>query len=161
MEKELKIGIIVSSYHEDITGALLNETVNRLEEHEVYEEQIEIVEVPGTLEIPIIAKQLTLFCDAVICLGAVIRGDTSHYDIVCQESARCLSDIALDSDIPVINGILTVDTEKQAKERVARGSYFADAAMEMTALMQEYDMTEIDDAIMNVLENMKDGFEAN
>ncbi len=118
MEKEIKIGIIVSSYHEDITDALLNETVGRLEEHEIYEEQIEVVEVPGALEISIIAKQLTLFCDAVICLGAVIRGETSHYDIVCQESARCLSDIALDSDVPVINGILTVETAMQAKERV-------------------------------------------
>jgi 6,7-dimethyl-8-ribityllumazine synthase len=159
MENEIEIGIVVSSYHHNITDRLLTETIKQLKELEVDEDMIDIVEVPGALEIPLMAKQLAGLNDAVICLGAVIRGETSHYDLVCQESARCLSNISLEANIPVINGILTVDTMQQAEERIGRGAYCADAAIRMIDLMHDYE--EIDETLLNALQNIQSDFESN
>lgn len=155
------IGIVVSKFHETITEELLNSTLTRLKNQEITQDQIKIIHVPGTLEIPLAAQQMAFFCDAVICLGTVIRKETSHYDIVCQESARSLSAISLNEEIPIINGILTVENEKQAKERVGRGSYFADAALQMIDIMSEFDDEYLEDEIIDSFLDIPDNFEVN
>lgn len=139
--ENLKIGIVVSRFNEFITSKLLSGALDSLYRHGVREENIEIVWTPGAFEIPVIAKQMTSRCyDAVICLGSVIRGATPHFDYVAAEVSKGVSQVALQSGIPVIFGVLTTDTIEQAIERAGskagnKGSETAVAAIEMANLM--------------------------
>ncbi|MGG3957399.1 6,7-dimethyl-8-ribityllumazine synthase [Bhargavaea massiliensis] len=115
----LKVGIVVARFNEFITSKLLSGALDGLKRHGVEEQHIDVAWVPGAFEIPLVAKKMaeSKKYDAVITLGAVIRGATSHYDYVCNEVAKGTSHAALSSGIPVIFGVLTTDTIEQAIER--------------------------------------------
>ena len=139
----LKIGIIVSRFNEFITSKLLGGSLDGLTRHGVSNENIDVAWVPGSFEIPLIAQKLanTQKYDAVICLGAVIRGSTSHYDLVCSEVAKGIAQISLNSGIPVIFGVVTTDTIEQAIERAGtksgnKGFDAANSAIEMINLIK-------------------------
>ncbi|MHC4260462.1 MAG: 6,7-dimethyl-8-ribityllumazine synthase [Planctomycetota bacterium] len=125
--------IVVSRFNEFITAKLLAGAIDCLRRHGAADEQIRIVWVPGACEITLAAKKLAQSREyiAVICLGAVIRGQTCHYDYVCQQVARGISQINYDSGVPTIFGVLTCDTLEQAVERAGTkmGNAGADAAM--------------------------------
>lgn len=114
-----RFGIVVARFNEFISGKLLDGAMDALVRHEVAPEEITVVWCPGSFEIPLVAKRLasTGAYDAVICLGAVIRGATSHFDYVAAEVSKGIASVALDSGIPVIFGVLTTDTIEQAIER--------------------------------------------
>jgi len=138
--------LVVSRFNSYIVDSLEAGAIEALKKHGVADANITIIRVPGALEIPLAARS-TLAAntfDAVIALGAVIRGATYHFEIVSNESARSLSDLALAHDTPVINGILTVDTIEQAIERAGtkagnKGADAAVAAMEMVSLKRKLD----------------------
>jgi len=115
----LKVGIVVARFNEFITSKLLGGALDGLKRHGVTEHDIDVAWVPGAFEIPLVAKKMaeSKKYDAVITLGAVIRGATSHYDYVCNEVAKGTSHAALSSGVPVIFGVLTTDTIEQAIER--------------------------------------------
>ena len=115
----LRIGIVVSRFNNFITDRLLAGALEALEQAGVGEKQIEIVRVPGSLEIALAAKKLaaTGRIDSIICIGCVLRGETSHYDYVCSETARGIQIAQLDTGVPVVFGVLTTDTLEQALER--------------------------------------------
>lgn len=125
--------IVVSRFNEFITGKLLSGAIDCLQRHGVSDEQITTVWVPGSCEITIAAKKLAESgkYGAVICLGTVIRGQTSHYDYVCQQVVRGISQINYDSGTPAIFAVLTCDTIEQAVERAGtkRGNAGANAAL--------------------------------
>lgn len=139
-----RIAIVASRFNQDITDKLLESTVQRLYEHGFTSDLITIVRVPGAIEIPITAKRLakTQKYTVIIALGAVIMGETKHFDYVCQQvSIGCLN-VSMDHDIPVIFGVLTTETEEQAYARVTgehskNGIYIADAAIEMIATLDK------------------------
>jgi len=131
----LRVGIVRSRFNEGIGAAMLEACRERLEELKVA--VIAVVSVPGALEAPLALQRLanTEKYDALIALGAVIRGETYHFEIVANESASGLMQVQLDSGIPVANGILTTDTEEQARSRAAeKGRDCAEAAVEMANL---------------------------
>jgi len=131
----LRIGIVRSRFNERIGAALLDACRKRLAELHVA--ALTVVSVPGALEAPFALQKLanTEKYDALIALGAVIRGETYHFELVSNESASGLMQVQLDSGIPVANGILTVDTEEQAEKRAARkGKDCAEVAVEMANL---------------------------
>lgn len=131
----LRVGIVRSRFNERIGAALLGACRKRLAELHVA--ALTVVSVPGALEAPFALQKLanTEKYDALIALGAVIRGETYHFEVVSNESASGLMQVQLDSGIPVANGILTVDTEKQAEERAAqKGKDCAEVAVEMASL---------------------------
>ena len=117
--KDLKIGIINSRFNEFITSKLLSGAEDCLLRHDVSSENIEIVWVPGAFEIPLVAQKMAKSgkYDAIICLGCVIRGATSHYDYVCSEVSKGIAKVSLDSELPVIFGIVTTENIEQAIER--------------------------------------------
>lgn len=136
--------LVVSRFNSYIVDSLEAGAVDALQRHGVTDANITIFRVPGALEIPLAVMKAaeTGSFDAVIALGAVIRGSTYHFEIVSNESARCLSDLALEFEMPVINGVLTVDTIEQAIERAGtkagnKGADAAMAAMEMVNLVRE------------------------
>jgi 6,7-dimethyl-8-ribityllumazine synthase len=136
--------LVVSRFNSYIVDSLEAGAVDALKKHGVSDANITVIRVPGALEIPLAVKTTAASdtFDAVIALGAVIRGSTYHFEIVSNESARCLSDLALSLGIPVINGVLTVDTIEQAIERAGtkagnKGADAAVAAMEMVSLMRK------------------------
>lgn len=140
---ELKIAIVVARFNEFITSKLLDGATNTLKRHGVKEENIKIAWVPGAFEIPLIAEKLasTKECDAVITLGTVIRGATTHYDYVCNEVAKGVSHASLQSGKPVVFGVLTTDTIEQAIERAGtkagnKGGDAAITAIEMANLLK-------------------------
>ena len=142
--KELKFGIVVGRFNEFISQKLLTGALDALNRHGVKEEDIEVAWVPGSFEIPLAAKKMAESgeYDAVICLGAVIRGDTPHFDYVCAEAAKGVAKAGFDSDRPVIFGIITTDTIEQAIERAGtkagnKGWEAALGALEMANLMEE------------------------
>jgi len=139
MIDDLNIGLVVSRFNWEIVEPLLNQTMEQLEVKGFNEEEISIYPVPGALEIPIITRKVSLFHDVIICLGAVVRGETTHYDIVSEQVSRALADISLVIDTPIINGILTVENQQQGLDRVNRGSYFADSAVDMGVLCHKLD----------------------
>lgn len=128
-----KFAIVVSRFNEFITAKLLAGAVDCLQRHGAADAQMTIVWVPGACEITMVAKKLAQSgkFSAVICLGAVIRGQTSHYDYICQQAARGISQISYDSGIPTIFGVLTCETLEQAVERAGTkmGNAGADAAL--------------------------------
>jgi 6,7-dimethyl-8-ribityllumazine synthase len=131
----LRVGIVRSRFNERIGVALLEACRKRLDELRV--DTFTVVTVPGSLEAPLALQKLanTEKYDALIALGAVIRGETHHFEIVANESASGLMQVQLDSGIPVANGILTADTEEQAEKRAAqKGKDCAEVAVEMANL---------------------------
>jgi len=144
--KEGEFAIVVARFNGFVVESLLAGAVDMLERSGVKSSSITVLKVPGAFELPVVAQQLaqTGKYSAIIVLGAVIRGATPHFDIVANESAKGLSAIALDHGLPVVNGILTVDTIEQAIERAGtkagnKGSEAASVAIEMTNLMQQID----------------------
>ena len=142
--KEIKIGIVVARFNEFITSKLLSGAVDGLVRHDVKEEDIHVAWVPGAFEIPLIASKMAKSgkYDAVICLGAVIRGSTSHYDYVCNEVSKGIAAVSLESGIPVLFGVLTTENIEQAIERAGtkagnKGYDCAMSAIEMVNLIQE------------------------
>lgn len=144
VSKDIKIGIVAARFNEFITSKLLGGAVDALNRHEIPEENIEVAWVPGAFEIPLIASKMAKSgrYDAVICLGAVIRGSTSHYDYVCSEVSKGIASVSLASDVPVMFGVLTTDTIEQAIERAGtkagnKGYDCAVGAIEMVNLIRE------------------------
>lgn len=144
VSKEIRIGIVVARFNEFITSKLLGGAVDCLKRHNVDEDSIDVAWVPGAFEIPLIASKMAKSgkYDAVICLGAVIRGSTSHYDYVCSEVSKGVASVSLNSDIPVMFGVLTTDTIEQAIERAGtkagnKGYDCALGAIEMVNLIRE------------------------
>lgn len=142
--KNLKVAIVVSRFNDFITGRLLEGAKDTLIRHEVEEEQIDVAYVPGAFEISLVAKKLARKgdYDAVITLGCVIRGATSHYDYVCNEVAKGVSKANEVSEVPVIFGILTTESIEQAVERAGtkagnKGSEAAVSAIEMANLIKQ------------------------
>ena len=139
-----RYGIIVGRFNEFIGGKLLAGALDALKRHGASEDQIEVAWVPGAFEIPLIAKKMasTGRYDAVICLGAVIRGSTPHFDYVSSEVTKGVAHVSLDSGIPVIFGVLTTDTIEQAIERAGtkagnKGFDAAVTAIEMVNLIEQ------------------------
>lgn len=139
----MKVGIVAARFNEFITSKLLSGAMDGLLRHEVREEDVHVAWVPGAFEIPVIAAKMARSgkYDAVICLGAVIRGSTSHYDYVCSEVSKGVANVALSSDIPVMFGVLTTDTIEQAIERAGtkagnKGAECAQGAIEMVNLIR-------------------------
>ena len=128
-----KFGIVVSRFNDFITARLLEGALDGLRRHGVAEADGEIAWVPGAFEIPLLAKKMAESgkYDAVICLGAVIRGSTSHYDYVCNEAAKGIAQVSMESGIPVMFGVVTTDTITQAIERAGTkaGNKGYDAAL--------------------------------
>jgi len=140
----LKIGVVVSRFNELITSRLLSGTMDGLVRHEVDEGDIEVAWVPGAFEIPLVAGRMAASgrYDAVICLGAVIRGDTPHFDYVASEVAKGIAAVGLEHNLPVIFGVLTTDNLEQAIERAGskggnKGYEAAISALEMANLLKE------------------------
>jgi len=141
--KGLKFGLVISRFNEFITKKLLEGAQDALLRHGVNQEDIEIAWVPGTFEIPLIAKKLaqTKKYDAVICLGAVVRGGTPHFEYIAAEVTRSIGKVGLDTELPVIYGVITADTIEQAIERAGtkmgnRGFEAAVNAIEMANLLK-------------------------
>jgi len=140
----IKVGIVVGRFNEFISGKLLEGALDGLKRHGVEEEDINIAWVPGSFEIPLTAQRMvrTGNYDGVICLGAVIRGETPHFEYVSAEVAKGVAKVGLDTDIPVIFGVLTTDTIEQAISRAGTkaGNKGFEAAMtliEMVNLLKE------------------------
>ncbi|WP_027724931.1 6,7-dimethyl-8-ribityllumazine synthase [Tuberibacillus calidus] len=141
--KDLKIGIVVSRFNAFITEKLLSGAQDALNRHGVSEKNVDVVWVPGAFEIPLIAKKLAEShkYDAVIALGAVIRGATTHDDYVCNEAAKGISQASLSTGVPVIFGIVTTENIEQAIERAGtksgnKGWDSAVSAIEMANLLK-------------------------
>ena len=137
---DLRIAVVRARFNEAIGAGLLASCLERLGRLGVAPGRITLVSVPGALEIPLALQQLaaTGHYDALIALGAVVRGDTYHFEIVSNESAAGVSQVQLDAGVPIANGILTTDTEEQALARIAqKGSDCAEAAVEMANLIRE------------------------
>ncbi|MEH7336121.1 6,7-dimethyl-8-ribityllumazine synthase [Neobacillus drentensis] len=137
----LKIGIVVGRFNEFITSKLLSGAQDALKRHGVSESDVDVAWVPGAFELPLIAQKManSKKYDAVITLGTVIRGSTPHFDYVCNETAKGVSRINLDSGVPVIFGVLTTDSIEQAIERAGtkagnKGWEAAAGAIEMANL---------------------------
>ena len=133
VSKDKKYAIVVARFNHFITDRLVEGCLDALKRHEVKDEEISIVRVPGAFEIPLVAKKLAKKddIDAVICLGAVIRGDTPHFDYVCAEVSKGVAQVGLTSEKPVIFGVVTTDNIDQAVQRagVKSGNKGAEAAM--------------------------------
>ncbi|HCY2861611.1 TPA: 6,7-dimethyl-8-ribityllumazine synthase [Staphylococcus aureus] len=141
--KELKVVIVVSRFNDFITGRLLEGAKDTLIRHDVNEDNIDVAFVPGAFEIPLVAKKLASSgnYDAVITLGCVIRGATSHFDYVCNEVAKGVSKVNDQTNVPVIFGILTTESIEQAVERAGtkagnKGAEVAVSAIEMANLLK-------------------------
>ena len=140
----LKFGIVVGRFNEFIGGKLLEGAFDALKRHGAREEDIDVAYVPGAFEIPLIAKKMAKNdkYDAVICLGAVIKGSTSHYDYVCAEVSKGIASISLDTEKPVLFGVLTTNNIEQAIERAGtkagnKGYECAVSAIEMANLLRD------------------------
>lgn len=115
----IKVGIVAARFNEFITSKLIGGAMDGLLRHDVKDEDVDIAWVPGAFEIPLVAQKMAESgkYDAVICLGAVIRGATSHYDLVCNEAAKGVAQVGLKTGVPVLFGVVTTDTIEQAIER--------------------------------------------
>ena len=143
ISKGIKVGIVAARFNEFIVSKLLSGCEDGLLRHGVKPDDISVAWVPGAFEIPLIASKMAKSgkYDAVIALGAVIRGSTSHYDYVCSEVSKGVANVALSSDIPVMFGVLTTDTIEQAIERAGtkagnKGAECAQGAIEMVNLIR-------------------------
>lgn len=143
--ENIRVGIVTARFNEFITSKLLSGAIDCLKRENVKEDQIEVAWVPGAFEIPLIASKMAQSkkYDAVICLGAVIRGSTSHYDYVCSEVSKGVAQAGLASGIPVMFGVLTTDNIEQAIERAGtkagnKGFECAQGAIEMVNLLRSF-----------------------
>lgn len=139
---KVKVGIIVSRFNDLVSKGLLDGALDCLRRHGAKETNIDVVWVPGAFEIPLIAKKMAKDYDAVVCLGAVIRGGTPHFEYVASEAAKGIAKVSLDTGVPVIFGILTTDNLEQALERAGakpgnRGFAAALSAIELVNLEKE------------------------
>ena len=139
----LKVGIVAARFNEFIVGKLVSGAEDALRRHGVSEDDIDIAWVPGAYEIPLIAQKMAKSgkYDMVLCLGAVIRGSTSHYDLVCNECAKGVAQVGLQTGLPVLFGVVTTDTIEQAIERAGtkagnKGYDVACAGIEMAKLLR-------------------------
>lgn len=141
----VRIGIVMSRFNSDIGEGLLSACTAALMKHGVHERDMLIATVPGALEVPLALQKMaqTGRFDALIALGAVIRGETYHFEIVSNESAAGISSVQLDTGLPIANGILTTDSEDQALARMSeKGTECALAALEMVNLLKALDESE-------------------
>ena len=143
VSKEIRVGIVAARFNEFITSKLLGGAIDGLTRHDVKEENIDVAWVPGAFEIPLIASKMAKSgkYDAVICLGAVIRGATSHYDYVCNEVSKGIAHVSLESEIPVMFGVVTTENIEQAIERAGtkagnKGYDVACSGIEMANLIR-------------------------
>ena len=141
---DIRIGIVAARFNEFIVGKLVAGALDGLKRHEVNEDRIDIAWVPGAFEIPLICQKMVKSgkYDAIIALGAVIRGSTTHYDYVCSEVSKGVANVALNADIPVMFGVLTTENIEQAIERAGskagnKGYDCALGALEMVNLIRE------------------------
>ncbi len=139
----LKVGIVVGRFNEFITSKLLSGALDTLDRHGVNDQDIDVAWVPGSFEIPIAAQKMASSgkYDAVVCLGAVIRGATPHFDYIAAEVSKGVASVGLKAGIPVIFGVITTDTIEQAIERAGtkagnKGSEAAEGAIEMANLFR-------------------------
>ncbi len=131
---DLRIGVVVSRFNEEITETLLQGAVGALREHGANDSDMRVVRVPGALEIGAIASRMAQSdFDAIVCLGCVIRGETAHFEHVCRGAMDAINAVAQRGDVGVGNGVLTTETAEQAKER-AGGKYGKGAAAALTAV---------------------------
>ena len=142
-KKGVKIGIVAARFNEFIVSKLVEGAKDGLIRHDVEEDNIDVAWVPGAFEIPLIAKKMAKSgkYDAIICLGTVIRGETSHYDYVCAEVSKGIAQVSLEAELPVMFGILTTDTIEQAVVRAGtkagnKGYDCALGAIEMINLVE-------------------------
>ena len=140
--KGLKFGIVAARFNEFIVGKLVGGALDTLHRHETADSDIDVAWVPGAFEIPIAAKKMAESgkYDAVLCLGAVIRGSTTHYDYVCNEVSKGVAQVGLQTGVPTIFGVVTTENIEQAIERAGtkagnKGADAAMAAMEMASLL--------------------------
>ena len=141
----IKVGIVVGRFNEFIVSKLLGGALDGLKRHGALDENIDVAWVPGAFELPLIAKKMVKSekYDAVICLGAVIKGSTPHFDYVCAEAAKGIGSVSLEYEKPVIFGVLTTDTIEQAIERAGtkagnKGYDAAVTAIEMANVMKQF-----------------------
>jgi 6,7-dimethyl-8-ribityllumazine synthase len=139
----MRIAVVVARFNESITSALLEGARRALATARVADADVTVAWVPGAFELPLVAQHLATsgICDAVVCLGAVIRGDTPHFDYVAGEAARGLQEAALATGVPIVFGVLTTDTRQQALDRVGgceghKGEEAANTALEMVELLR-------------------------
>ena len=136
----LKFGIVVSRFNDFITSRLLDGAIDALTRHGVKEDSLEVVKVPGSFEIPLVAKKMALkgVYDAIICLGTVIRGATPHFDYIAAEVSKGVATTSLETGVPISFGIITSDTIEQAVERAGSkaGNKGWDAAMTAIEMAQ-------------------------
>ncbi|MDD6487338.1 MAG: 6,7-dimethyl-8-ribityllumazine synthase [Spirochaetales bacterium] len=142
--ENFKIGIVASRFNDFVVGRLIDGALDGLKRHNVKDENITLAKVPGAFEIPVAAKKMagSKKFDAIICLGAVIRGATSHYDYVCNEVSKGIAQVSLESGVPVLFGVLTTENIEQAVERSGskagnKGTECALAAIEMIQLLKQ------------------------
>lgn len=142
----MKVGIVAARFNEFITSKLVGGAMDGLTRHNVKEEDIQVAWVPGAFEIPLIASKMAKSgkYDAVICVGAVIRGNTSHYDYVCNEVSKGIASVSLETGVPVLFGVLTTENIEQAIERAGtkagnKGYDCALSAIEMVNLIKEFE----------------------
>ena len=142
--KDMKVGIVAARFNEFIVSKLLGGAIDGLKRHELEEKQIDVAWVPGAFEIPLIASEMAESgrYDAIICLGAVIRGATSHYDYVCNEVSKGIAQVSMQTKVPVMFGVLTTDNIEQAIERAGskggnKGFECATGAIEMINLLRK------------------------
>lgn len=142
--EKIRVGIVAARFNEFITSKLVGGALDGLKRHNVEDDQIDVAWVPGAFEIPLIASKMAKSgkYDAVICVGAVIRGNTSHYDYVCNEVSKGIASVSLESGIPVLFGVLTTENIEQAIERAGtkagnKGYDCALSAIEMVNLIRE------------------------
>ena len=147
--KDCRIGLVVSKFNEFVTNRLTNAAVDTLKNQGVEEEHIDTVRVPGAFEIPLVARHLagSKQYDAAICLGAVIRGETPHFDYISAEMSRGIAQASWETGIPIVFGVLTTNTAEQALERSGeseknRGVDAARTAIEMATLMKSLHSSE-------------------
>lgn len=143
VSKNIKVGIVASRFNEFITSKLIAGAMDGLVRHDVSEDDVDLAWVPGAFEIPLVAQKMAESgrYDAVICLGAVIRGATSHYELVCSEAAKGIAHVNLKTGVPVLFGIVTTDTIEQAIERAGtkagnKGYDCALSAIEMVNVLK-------------------------
>ena len=143
-ENGIKVGIVAARFNEFITSKSVGGALDGLKRENVKDEDIDVAWVPGAFEIPLIASKMAKSrkYDAIICVGAVIRGSTSHYDYVCSEVSKGIAQVSLANDLPVMFGVLTTDTIEQAIERAGtkagnKGFECAQGAIEMVNLIRE------------------------
>lgn len=142
--KGKKFGILVTRFNSFITKRLLDGAVSELKRHGADEKKIDVIWIPGSFELPIIAQKLAVSkkYDSILCLGAVLQGDTPHFEYVCSEAAKGIANVSMKTGVPVIFGVITADNLEQAIQRAGaksgnKGEDAARVAIEMADLMDQ------------------------